>query len=96
MRGRVPLLAALLLVAAALPALLDSIHHRAPLPSLAAGVRSACGGLFARLGGLAPTGHGEYRTAQHDEESHHADPNLQRDHAGDEERDTYEKAATAW
>ncbi|EKX61478.1 hypothetical protein STRIP9103_02294, partial [Streptomyces ipomoeae 91-03] len=85
---------AALLVATALPALFDPVHHGAALSCLTTGTGSACGtgGLLTRLRGLAPTGDGEHRAAQHDEEPHHADPDLLCDHSGHEERDTHKKA----
>src|SRR5687768_8664030 len=88
----VELMAAALFIPAALPTLFDTVHHGAPLPSLTARGLGTRGGLLARLGSLAPAGHGEYRTAQHDEEAHHAEPDLLGDHSCHEERDTYEEA----
>ncbi|CUM41941.1 hypothetical protein BN2537_12847 [Streptomyces venezuelae] len=85
--------AALLFVAAALPPLFDPIHGGASLPGLATtGRRPTPGLLFARLGRLAPSGDRQDRAAQHDEESHHADPDLLCDHSGHEERDTHQEA----
>lgn len=82
-----------LLVTAALPPLLDPVHHGSALPGVSALALAPGRLLLAGLGRLAPTGDRKDRAAQHDEESHHADPDLLGDHSGHEERDTHQEAS---